>query len=63
MKVTEKLAALRGLMCEQGLSAYIVPGADPHASEYMAAHWMEMSWLSGFKGVGLVWLVIRFGHI
>lgn len=50
MKVTEKLAALRGLMREQGLSAYIVPGADPHASEYMAAHWMEMSWLSGFKG-------------
>lgn len=50
MKVTEKLAALRGLMCEQELSAYIVPGADPHASEYMAAHWMEMSWLSGFKG-------------
>lgn len=50
MKVTEKLAALRGLMREQGLSAYVVPGADPHASEYMAAHWMEMSWLSGFKG-------------
>ena len=50
MKVTERLAALRGLMREQGLSAYIVPGADPHASEYMAAHWMEMSWLSGFKG-------------
>ncbi|MGN0235098.1 MAG: aminopeptidase P family protein [Paludibacteraceae bacterium] len=50
MKVTEKLAALRALMREHGLSAYIVPGADPHASEYMAAHWMEMSWLSGFKG-------------
>lgn len=50
MKVTEKLAALRGMMREQGLNAYIVPGADPHASEYMAAHWMEMSWLSGFKG-------------
>ncbi|MCI6324297.1 MAG: aminopeptidase P family protein [Bacteroidales bacterium] len=50
MKVIEKLAALRSSMREQGLSAYIVPGADPHASEYMAAHWMEMSWLSGFKG-------------
>ena len=50
MNVIEKLTALRTMMREQGLSAYIVPGADPHASEYMAAHWMEMSWLSGFKG-------------
>lgn len=37
-------------MQEQGLSAYIVPGTDPHASEYMAAHWTETTWLSGFKG-------------
>ena len=50
MTVKEKIAALRGLMRENGLSAYIVPGTDPHASEYMAAHWMETTWLSGFKG-------------
>ena len=50
MTVKEKIAALRGLMREHGLSAYIVPGTDPHASEYMAAHWMETTWLSGFKG-------------
>lgn len=37
-------------MQEQHLSAYIVPGTDPHASEYMAAHWTETTWLSGFKG-------------
>lgn len=37
-------------MRENGLSAYIVPGTDPHASEYMAAHWTETTWLSGFKG-------------
>ena len=37
-------------MQEHGLAAYIVPGTDPHASEYMAAHWMETTWLSGFKG-------------
>ncbi|MBP3576117.1 MAG: aminopeptidase P family protein, partial [Paludibacteraceae bacterium] len=28
----------------------IVPGTDPHASEYMAAHWTEMSWITGFLG-------------
>lgn len=50
MKVTDKLAALRRLMSDEGLCAYIVPGTDPHASEYMAPHWMEMSWLSGFLG-------------
>lgn len=50
MTVIEKLAALRELMQAEGLSAYIVPGTDPHASEYMAAHWTETTWLSGFTG-------------
>lgn len=50
MTVIEKLAALRKLMQAEGLSAYIVPGTDPHASEYMAAHWTETTWLSGFTG-------------
>ena len=50
MTVLERLSALRGLMRKNGLSAYIVPGTDPHASEYMAPHWMEMSWITGFLG-------------
>ena len=50
MIVRERIAALRQLMREAGLSAYIVPGNDPHASEYMAAHWCEMQWISGFNG-------------
>lgn len=50
MTTIEKLAALRAQMRENGLSAYIVPGTDPHASEYMAAHWTETTWLSGFNG-------------
>lgn len=50
MTVIEKLAALRSLMKENDLDAYIVPGTDPHASEYMAAHWTETAWLSSFKG-------------
>ena len=37
-------------MKEQGLAAYVVPGNDPHASEYMASHWCEMQWISGFNG-------------
>ncbi len=50
MDVRERLAALRAQMHEQGLAAYVVPGNDPHASEYMASHWCEMQWLSGFNG-------------
>ena len=48
--IKERLAALRALMREQGIWACIVPGTDPHASEYMAEHWTEMSWITGFLG-------------
>ena len=50
MKVQDKLSALRGLMKQEGLSAYIVPSTDPHASEYMASHWTEVCWLTSFTG-------------
>ena len=48
--IKERLAALRALMQEKGIWACIVPGTDPHASEYMAEHWTEMSWITGFLG-------------
>ena len=50
MIVQDKLTALRGLMQKEGLSAYIVPSTDPHASEYMASHWAEVHWLTSFTG-------------
>ena len=50
MTVLKRIAALRQEMREAGLAAYVVPGNDPHASEYMASHWCEMQWLSGFNG-------------
>ena len=48
--IKERLAALRALMQEHKITACIVPGTDPHASEYMAPHWTEMSWITGFLG-------------
>lgn len=48
--INQRISSLRQLMREHNLQAYIVPGTDPHASEYMASHWMETTWLSGFKG-------------
>ena len=50
MNVLDRLAALRAAMKEAKVTAYVVPGNDPHASEYMASHWCEMQWLSGFNG-------------
>ncbi len=37
-------------MRNNNLSAYIIPGTDPHASEYMADRWKEITWITGFKG-------------
>ena len=48
--IPQRLTALREQMKKAGISAYIVPGTDPHNSEYMAAHWAEMQWISGFQG-------------
>ena len=48
--IKERLAALRALMKQHNITACIVPGTDPHASEYMAEHWTEMSWITGFLG-------------
>ena len=48
--VNEKLNALRSLMKDAGVSATIVPQADPHMSEYLSNHWQARRMLSGFTG-------------
>ncbi|MEN9918855.1 MAG: hypothetical protein RL662_1291 [Bacteroidota bacterium] len=48
--MNERLLALRQLLEERGLSAFIIPSTDPHLSEYPAAHWESRVWLSGFTG-------------
>jgi Xaa-Pro aminopeptidase len=45
-----RIAALRQAMAAHGLSAYIVPSADPHLSEYLPGRWQGRQWLSGFTG-------------
>ena len=32
------------------VDAYIIPGSDPHMSEYTAAHWKKREFISGFTG-------------
>ena len=37
-------------MKEEGLSAYIITGGDPHMSEYVAPRWRTRAYFSGFSG-------------
>lgn len=50
MSHTERLAAIRQQMKEQGLSAYIIPSADPHISEYLPDRYKCIYFASGFTG-------------
>jgi len=50
MTFVAKLQALRTLMAEQNIDAYIITAADPHISEYLPAHYKTIPFLSGFTG-------------
>ena len=50
MTVNEKIAKVRQLMAENAVSAIIIPGADPHLSEYFSHHWGTVTHISGFTG-------------
>jgi len=49
-KIVNRIASLREAMKKNGISACIIPGTDPHASEYLAEYWKERVWISGFDG-------------
>lgn len=51
MKETlQHLEALRDAMRRVNVDAVIVPGTDPHQSEYVSDHWKFRDWLTGFTG-------------
>jgi len=45
-----RLAALRAEMARAGVDAFLVPRADAHQGEYVAACDARLSWLTGFTG-------------
>jgi Xaa-Pro aminopeptidase len=45
-----RLSALRALMLEKKIDAYIIPSSDPHLGEYIPDHWRIILWLTGFTG-------------
>lgn len=50
MLVDNRLENLRNQMKSNHIDAWIVPSSDPHQSEYVAEHWKERNWISGFSG-------------
>jgi Xaa-Pro aminopeptidase len=45
-----RLGRLRKELARQGLTAFIVPHADEHQSEYLPASAERLAWLTGFTG-------------
>ena len=48
----ERIESVRAIMRSKGWDAVIVTGNDPHNSEYSAARWHQVAWLSGYTGEG-----------
>lgn len=47
---SERIETLRRLMERNGWDAVVLSGSDPHSSEYPAARWKQVEWLTGFTG-------------
>ncbi len=45
-----RLAALRAILAGEGLAGFMVPRADAHQGEYVAARDERLQWLTGFTG-------------
>lgn len=50
LNIDERVNRLRNLMKSKGITAYIIPTADPHQSEYVADYYKTRAWISGFTG-------------
>lgn len=49
-QIRNRISLLRNIMKQHDISACIIPGTDPHASEYIADCWKFREWISGFDG-------------
>lgn len=46
----QRVERVREALARHGLTALLVPSADPHLSEYLPGRWQGREWLSGFTG-------------
>lgn len=50
MDSAEKIIALRALMKELGIDAFLIPNSDEYLSEYTAPYSKRLKWLTNFSG-------------
>lgn len=63
-QIPGRLAQVREAMVGHGVSALLVPSADPHLSEYLPHYWQGRRWLSGFHGsVGTLIVTAEFAGL
>jgi Xaa-Pro aminopeptidase len=48
--MSEKIKSLRRLMRKHNIQAYLIPGSDPHQSEYVPEFWRRRTFITGFTG-------------
>lgn len=48
--IKNRLQALRKVMKQENIDAYIIPSSDHHLSEYTPECWKNREWISGFNG-------------
>ena len=64
LSIAQGLAQFRELMATAQISAWIVPSADPHLSEYLLEYWKQREYLSGFTGsVGTLLITADFSGL
>ncbi len=49
-KTQERFQRIQQQIQSLGLDAYLLPGTDPHQSEYLAPHWQVREGVTGFSG-------------
>ena len=49
-QIPSRIDALRALMHDLRISAFLVPSTDAHQNEYVPAWWRRREWLTGFTG-------------
>jgi Xaa-Pro aminopeptidase len=50
LQMKNKIKALRQLMKEHGIEAYLVPSSDPHQNEYVPDFWQRRRFITDFSG-------------
>ncbi len=55
----KRLGALRALLEQEGLDGFVVPRADEHQGEFVAACAERLAWLTGFTGSAGLAVVLR----